>query len=320
MSLASLRTVACWFLVFIGVVARGQELGSNSATDCQNPGVTPMSERVSKSELTRNFIALTVYAPAPGAPFRRVAEIEQFPGWTDQGEPVLDSDGGWIYAFEHDESGVGASYFWLLRRAQFTDPKLLPTPRQIAYSMAGVHPSRCSPDLQPTPEGLAAWAEAAPRWCGRVARYLDEWLALARHYYHTPPGPDDVLDFRDPDQLWQWMQVMYHHESGRTPVVDRATFDRGVRLATDFISAGDRLERPITDYLHPCGPTSGQILAEDSLAAEPATPPLAGPPSDYEELMQILGTLDAMSATLAVMQRQVDDLRGRVEALAREVR
>lgn len=281
--------------------------GAEDLAGCLEPGVVPMAERISKSELTRNFLALTVYAAEPGGPFRRIAELERFPGWTDAGEPVLDADGGWIYAFDHDEAGVGASYYWLLRRAQFAEPRLSPTPRQLAHSMAGVAPAQCGPDLRPTAEGTRAWGEAAPRWCGRVARYLEEWLALAPRYFARPPGPDDPLDLRDPEELWNWMRVMYHHESGRETVLTRATFDRGIRLAADYISAGDRLERPLSDYLHPC---------EGPVAAADPVPPQAAQPTT-EELMQVLGQLDALSASLGALQRQVDALREEVEAMAR---
>lgn len=276
-------------------------------TGCAGPGAVPMSGRLGKSETTRNFLALTVYPTAPGAPFGRIPELESFPGWTDAGEPVLDADGGWIYAFDSDEAGVGASYFWLVRRARFTDPPLAPTPRQIAFSMAGVDPSRCDADLQPTAAGREALGEAAGHWCGRVKVYLDDYLGIAPFYFDRPLGADERLDLADPDELWNWMRVMYRHESGREPVIDRATFDRGVRLAQDYIAGGDRLPRPLADYLSPCGPGSAPPAAAAAASGDGIPPP--------EELMQMLGALDAISANLAASQRQVDALRDRIEAL-----
>ncbi|EYD76433.1 hypothetical protein Rumeso_01991 [Rubellimicrobium mesophilum DSM 19309] len=290
-------------LVLAATGALGQDSSSSNA-GCVDPNVVPMSERVNKSEFTRNFLALTVYRPAPGAEFRRIAELESFPGWTDEGERVLDSADGWIYRFSSDEAGVGASYFWLLRRAQFTDPKLSPTPRQLAYSMAGVNPASCDGDARPTAAGVAQYGAAAERWCGRIARYLDEWLGLAPLYFAVPPGPDEAMDLSDPDVLWDWMRVMYHHESGRTPVVDRATFERGVRLAADYIRDGDRLERPLGDYLYPCG--------AEAVAATALSP---GPPAtDDAALRRMLDALDRLSSDLSAMQAQVDGLRSEVEA------
>lgn len=274
-------------------------------------GAVPMAERVSKSERTRNFLALTVYPPEPGAPFNRIPEIEALPGWTDREAPVIDADGGWIYAFESDEAGVAASYFWLMRRARANDPALSPTPRQVSFSIAGVAPSRCGPDLAPSAEGEAAFGADAPYWCGRVARYLEEYLALSPLYFGRPLGPDERLDLRDPEVLWNWLRVMYHHESGRTPVVDRATFDRGMRLASDYLAAGDRLDRPLSDYAGPCAGGAAPVQAQ----AAPAAPAAPGQGPDAE-LMQVLGRLDAISANLQVLQRQVDDLRGQVQALA----
>lgn len=296
-------TMICLLAALVGSgPAPSQELFAGTDPGCESSAVTSMSERVSKSELTRNFLALTVYAPAADAPFGRIPEIENFPGWSDRGERVLDADGGWIYAFDHDESGVGVSYYWLLRRARFTEPKLSPTPRQLAHSMAGVAPSSCGPDLRPTPAGIAAHGDAAPRWCSRVGRYIEEWLGLAPLYFGRPLGPDEVLDLRDPDELWNWMRVMYHHEAGRTPVVDRATFDRGIRLAADYISAGDRLERPLSDYLDPCGAQ--------------ASPSSAGTEAAQGfEIVELLRTLDAIDANLAAARQQVEELRARLNAL-----
>ena len=232
-----------------------------SGSTCIPPNVVPIEQRFTKSEKSRNFLALTVYRDESSGKFSRIGEIEDFPGWFDDSAAITDKDGGWIYAFNSDESGVGVSYYWLMKRTRYVPDKLHPTFRQLAFSMAGVPSAACDSNLNTTPEALKIYGNVntAEKWCGRVKQYRNGWLGAdgksghAKFYFEPDvPNFDSGLDLQSTDVLWSVLRTMYRHESGRDMVLDRLTFDRGISLGKDYLKHGKVLPKPYGQYLFKC--------------------------------------------------------------------
>lgn len=236
-----------------GQSSDGASSSAAAETACVVPDVLPMDKRQKKSETSRNFLALTVYRPEKGKPYSRIAELENFPGWTDN-QSTIDTQDGWIYAFDSDESGVGVSYYWLMKRARYLQNRLRPVVSDAAFSMAGVDPSFCSVDFAPTAEGINAAdsPKEAKANCGKVMEYKTGYLAHSKRYFSRNIDWNTQIDLTNPDELWNWMRTMYRHESGREIVVGRETFDRGIKLAKEYLNNGNTLPRPYADYLYSC--------------------------------------------------------------------
>jgi hypothetical protein len=209
----------------------------------------PVLDRQQKTELTRNWGAITMFVPWENWS----AYIKLWPGLKvgADGRPVdvqIDRLGGSIMAFESDESGIGIWYYWLLVRKGFGKdgvPTASPTINQIARGIAG--------------ETATAAA---------VATYVNAYTTLSERYFGRRLGPDEPITIAAPDQLWALGQTMFHHESGRTPLIDRATFDRGVRFGTDFM-AGTFSDKDA--YLLTCDTeptTDGQSVVAVSASAD----------------------------------------------------
>lgn len=101
----------------------------------------PSPDRQFKTEITRNWGAITMYVPFDNW----LSYIKMWPGLKvdGNGQPVdvqIDKLGGSIMAFETDESGVGIWWYWLLVRKGYGSdgiPVRNPTFVQLARGIAG---------------------------------------------------------------------------------------------------------------------------------------------------------------------------------------
>ncbi len=199
--------------------------------------VQPPADRVTLSEKTRNFLAITFYPPNAGKPIAVLPYVANYPG-TSSEVGLYDSANppGLIPRMKSDEAGVGLSWVWLNKRARFVDAKTA-TPRQIAYSMAGVDPVTCTADVRPVSDD-----DASRKACNAVSAYLAGYIGFgggrnfAPDYFGRSVSIDEVLNFALPDVAFHWLRTMYSHESGRAAVVDADTFARGVQYGEDWIA------------------------------------------------------------------------------------
>ena len=179
---------------------------------------------------------------------------------------MTDSSGGLIPALMTDEAGVAISQVWVKKRAWFTHGLMI-TPRLLAHSMAGVEPSACDAQVTPTTDGVAAAAgnaAKAAKACDRVVAYLRGYIGFAggrgfaeSYFGWTRFDIDETLNLTDAETAWNWMRSTDSHELGRAPVIDRETFERGVRLGDDYIAvfydgSPATSMRPLSFYQDPC--------------------------------------------------------------------
>lgn len=221
----------------------------------------PLAQRVTLSEKTRNFLAITFYPGATGK-IQILPYFQNFPGYVSSGQDK-DKKGGLIPTLSSDEGGVAISWVWLNKRALYTNGLLI-TPRTIAYSMAGIDPQSCDSELNPTPLAITAAGsqEAARRQCDAVSAYLGGYIGFAggrnfaAEYFSRSVKLDEALDMNNPVIAWNWMRTMYSHESGRPVVIDRDTFNRGVYFGKDYIASfyegSTSSIRPVAFYSDPC--------------------------------------------------------------------
>ena len=219
-------------------------------------------DRTTVSEITRNFLAITFYPDASGIiaihPY-----VLQFPGYTPVGG-MFDSAGGLVPALFTDEAGVAISWVWIDKRAEFIKGSSF-TPRQAAYSMAGVDPAACTSDLSASAKGIAAAGNnisEATASCDRVLVYLRGYIGFsggrnfAADYFGRSVGPDEKLSLLDKSVRWNWMRTMYSHESGHPPVIDQDVFERGMRFGNDYIASFYNQDptalRKLSYYSDPC--------------------------------------------------------------------
>jgi len=270
-------------------------------------------DRITLSEKTRNFLAITFY-PDENGTIRLLPYFAEFPGLATQGG-LTDSAGGLIPALRTDEAGVAISWVWIRKRARFTDG-LRVTPRTVAHSMAGVDPGACDSQLRPTPVAVQASGNtAAQDACNRVAAYLRGYVGFANgrdfagDYFGRRVGVDEELILAEPETAWNWMRTMYSHESGRPPVITRTVFERGLRFGDDYISSfydgvPDVL-KSVEFYQNPC-----------NFAQPECSVPVAGnnvqPAGNGEEQP---GATTASDARIEELFRLMLDISARVTAL-----
>lgn len=242
--------------------------------------------RQSKTELTRNWGALTMYVPWESWN----SYIRNWPGLrlgTDN-KPVdvqTDAFGGTIMACETDESGVGIWWYWLLVRK--------------GYGANGVAVTQ--PTLVELAKGIAG-STAAP---AVIDNYINAYSQLSERYFGRRLARDEKIPISNADQLWALGQTMFHHESGRTPLIDRETFERGIRFGTDFMQG--RFQN-VAAYKKVCAEpvvvvpgqqepgASPQILAEKDariLVLEQTTARLNGMVQDLQERLDRISKLAA---------------------------
>ncbi|MDX0850139.1 peptidoglycan DD-metalloendopeptidase family protein [Sinorhizobium medicae] len=223
--------------------------------------VNGLNIRDTLSEKSRNFLALTIYR-VKDEPFHVLEYIKNFPGYVPSGG-VIDSNDGLLPEFSSDEAGIAISWYWIHKRAVYSDPKLSPTPRQLAFSMAGVPPANCDVDYAATAAGIASErgnVHEARKRCQAVRAYIRGYVGLdglnghATRYFGKSLGQDETINLNDPEIRWKWMRTMYHHESGQPAVFDRDVFERGIIFAEDYMSdaTGANKFRGIAFYSDPC--------------------------------------------------------------------
>jgi len=244
--------------------------------------VEPVLDRRSKTELTRNWGALTMYTPWENWH----SYIQNSPGLrvgTD-GRPAdvqTDSFGGTIMAFESDEAGVGIWWYWLLVRKGF--------------GADGVATA------QPTFAELARGIAGASAPASSINNYINAYTTLSQQYFGRRLGKDDPIAISDTAELWALGQTMFHHESGRTPLIDQATFERGVRFGTDFMQ--DKFQG-VAAYRPSCTEgDGGQAGVAEGGEAEDTS----------ERDQRIL----ALEQTTARLNDMIKELQGRLDAIAK---
>ncbi len=175
-----------------------------------------------KSETTYNWGAITMYHP----PENWLNYIRTWPGLreTIDGYPAdmaIDKKGGYIPAFTTPEAGVAIWYYWLMVRKGLGDRDGSPVRTTSIHTISqGIAGDGARPDILQT--------------------YIDEYRALSEHYFSARLNVRETIDITRPDVLWQLAQTMFHHEGGRAPIIDRATFDRGVKFGRDVIVAANK--------------------------------------------------------------------------------
>ncbi|SIT57278.1 conserved exported hypothetical protein [Mesorhizobium prunaredense] len=211
-----------------------------------SPSNAPVShvvpnDRITLSEKTRNFLAITFYPDGEGV-IRLLPYFAGFPGLAREGG-LTDSKGGLIPSVQTDEAGAAISWVWIKKRARFTDGLRI-KPRTVAHSMAGVDPAACDSQMRPTPGGIEAAGEVPARdACNRVANYLRGYVGFANgrdfasDYFGRRVNVDEELNLAELDVAWNWMRTMYSHESGRPAVLTRSAFERGLKFGDDYIAS-----------------------------------------------------------------------------------
>jgi hypothetical protein len=213
---------------------------------------TPQADgdRKSLTEVTKNWGAITM----PTADRSRwLPYVKDWPGLAKSGE-VADSKGGVIPAFETDEAGVGLWWYWLVVRKGYGEIGS-PTFQELAHGIAGDNA-----------------ADSA------ITVYLKQYLKLAPKYFQRPIESHEKISLSSPDDRWALAQTMFHHESGRPPLITRDTFDRGISYGSDVLNGEykgaqayvSQVNAPVVEQAQPIQPTpeEGVALAVDKLKQE----------------------------------------------------
>jgi hypothetical protein len=257
------------------------------------PKVVDGREIPTKSERSCNFVALTADPPP--------RYLRVWPGVTT--ETIFDNKKGKIFVFQTAESGVGAWWYWVTRRAS-SGPELdqvgfgnlgQPTIREIARAMAG----------------KSATEEYV------LENYLTPYLRIGAKYFGVSIKADTTVALNDPVARWKLAQTMFHHESGFPTVVTDKVFgcgvDFGSDVARDFDRAGVEINanseityqsfKGLAYYTQTClgaafPPRQGEVLLKP---INPTPPPIS---SDVAELRKQL------SALVADLSQRIRDLSG----------
>ncbi|WP_306752405.1 M23 family metallopeptidase [Paracoccus actinidiae] len=282
-------------------------MGSSAPTPPPTPVVTLElpSDRVTLSEKTRNFLAITFYPPKVGERIIVHPYVATFPG-TSVEPGLFDSADppGLIPRMKSDEAGVGLSWVWLNKRARFVAAQTA-TPRNIAYSMAGVDPVTCTAEILPVSDDAKSRSS-----CKAVSVYLAGYIGFgsgrnfAADYFGRSVGIDEVLNFAHPEVAFNWMRTMYSHESKRVALVDADTFIRGVRYGEDWIAeyyGGETGRvRPDAWYGDPCN-FGQQGCGTGSDVVQPTAPNAEAEPAE---------TLESLAQAIRRLERRVVVLEG----------
>ncbi|MEQ1711106.1 MAG: M23 family metallopeptidase, partial [Hyphomicrobium sp.] len=294
--------------------------GGGQASDAP---VVAEKDRKSIVEVTRNWGAITLSTssrPAwlihavrpkyPNDPSRiniprddyRWVYVGAWPGLRPDGERT-DQFGGTVPAFSSDEAGVALWWFWTkVRKASRFKASGNPTFREIARIYGGDNASDAT-----------------------IQNYLTAYVSLGRHYFRNGvPDPDQPILLADPEQRFALAWTMFHHEAGRTPLIDRATFDRGVRMGVDLIQG--RYVR-YCDYLsHGCGgaaappsipaqPEPGVPVAPPPVAEATPIHPLPTPPVPQPDQPE----LTALRRENSVLKNRLEQANTRIDTLERKL-
>lgn len=235
-------------------------------------------ERRSITEITRNWGAITMYV----ADWHDwLSYIRLWPGLKKDatGAPagvMKDRFNGSVMAFETDEAGVGIWWYWVVVRKGFgVDGQL--TFRTLARGIAGDEASE----------------EA-------VANYVRAYVRHGTLYFGRTLGPDDTIALSNAEERWALAWTMFHHESGRRPLIDRATFECGVRLGGAATGAGDPEKFATIDYRQYTGACPGD--AQRTVAASDVTALIA-------RIKQLEEKTYSLSRTVTILEDKLARIR-----------
>ncbi|MDX2259350.1 MAG: hypothetical protein NW205_10600, partial [Hyphomicrobiaceae bacterium] len=204
--------------------------------------------------------------------------VREWPGLDPAGF-LGDKFGDRIIAFNSAESGLGAWWYWIVKRAKH-GPQL----KKAGFGLNG----------KPT-IAILARAVAGPSRSADYVRtiYLEPYRNFAEKYFGRRVGDDEPLPLDDPETRWNMGRMLLRLESGRDPVISRKQFDCGVAYGTDVMADFDRADveaggsTPIAltafkggaHYTVTCA--GGQLAALDPAAAAGgvAVPPVVTPPA-----------------------------------------
>lgn len=195
-------------------VAASVDLDSVRSKQVGIPGVItpdqPEIVRVSKSEITRNWSAITPQSAYPDWP----EYLLNWPG-LDRSAPIFDSAGNEIPALKTDPAGVGLWWYWLHKRAGGSgvlDPSSVSF-AELSKGMAGV-------------DDIAHLA---------AARYLKQYISLSEIVSGQKIDETTHFDLSDSEARWVIARTMFYHESGRPIELAKSTFESGIRLGQDIL-------------------------------------------------------------------------------------
>jgi hypothetical protein len=150
-----------------------------------------------------------------------------------------------VPAFATDEEGIGLWWYWMVRRGEFGANGIV-TFERIALKYAG------SEDVT-SPE---------------VREYLSDYTGLSLPIFGHSVSANENLNLADLDTRWNIARTMFQHESGKSGLFDRATFERGIALATTILNGGTVMPGPGT----PSGPGTPGTPTEPGTPSRPGTP------------------------------------------------
>jgi murein DD-endopeptidase MepM/ murein hydrolase activator NlpD len=193
-----------------------------------------------------------------------------------------------VPAFEADEAGIALWWYWVKQRKRsYFKSDGNPTLREIAQIYGGDRSSALAVD-----------------------NYLSAYLSHGRRYFKNGvPSPDTPIRIADPEQRFALAWTMFHHEAGRTPIIERSTFDRGVLMGEDLM--GRRFAR-LCDYLSDQSSCSGApqpASSEPSKPAPDARPPVVVRPDEPT----VPAVPEGPSAELSRLRREAQSLSSRLQ-------
>ncbi len=176
----------------------------------------------SKSERTCNFNALTLPRGKSLAEMPRY--IREWPGLNPRGF-LADKNGNQIIAFSSEQSGVGAWWYWVSRRARHG---------------AGLSRKGFGATGRLTLKQLALAMSGRTTINSSVRNfYLKPYLKFAMQYFGRPIGENQFVDLRKADERWSLARTQFRLESGRNVLISRRSFDCGIRFGNDVMADFD---------------------------------------------------------------------------------
>lgn len=170
-----------------------------------------------------------------------------------------------VPAFASDEAGIGLWWYWMVRRGEFGANGIV-TFERIALKYAGAEDAT-SP---------------------AVREYLSDYTGLSQPIFGRSVSANENLNLADLDTRWNIARTMFQHESGKPVPFDRATFERGIGLATTVLNGGTVATGPGT----PSGPgtPTGPIPSGPGTPTGPGLPgPIGATPSANGVMELIVG-------------------------------
>lgn len=185
---------------------RSQQAGRPGVITSDQPEIV----RVSKSEITRNWSAITPQSAYPAWP----EYLLNWPG-LDRSAPIFDSAGNEIPTLKTDSAGVGLWWYWLHKRAGGSG---VLNPSSVSFAELS--------------KGMAGVDETTHP---AAARYLNQYITLSETISGQPVTETTSFDLSDGEARWIVAQTMFFHESGRPVELPRSIFETGVKLGQDIL-------------------------------------------------------------------------------------